>query len=105
MDNADMDDLGGGYTNDLGSYSSLATFTTTSPKTSASFVSTSLLTIRASLLSLSDKSTGDVIGNIDVDCATGSFCSSYSGCWSGMCYVLLRPRLLGVIKSWGLSER
>ena len=39
-----MDDLGGGNTNYLGSYSSLATFTTTSPKTSASFVSSSLTT-------------------------------------------------------------
>ena len=67
-----MDDLGGGNTNDLGSYSSLATFTTTSPKTSVSFVSPSL-TIRASLLSLSDKSTGDVMGNVDVDYATASF--------------------------------
>ena len=36
MDNVDMDDLGGGYTNDLDSYSSLATFTTTSQKTSDS---------------------------------------------------------------------
>ena len=34
-----IDDLGGGNTNDLGSYSSLATFTTTSPKTPASFLS------------------------------------------------------------------
>ena len=34
--------------------------------------------IRASLLSLSDKSTGDVFGNVDVDYATGSFCSSCS---------------------------
>ena len=25
-----------------------------------------------------DKSTGDVMGNVDVDCATGSFCSSCS---------------------------
>ena len=35
----DMENLGGGNTNDLGSWSSLATFTATSPKTSASFVS------------------------------------------------------------------
>ena len=72
-----IDDLGGGNTNDFGSYSSLATFTTTSPKTSASFVSPSL-TIRASLLSISDKSTGDVLGNVDMDYATGSFCWSCS---------------------------
>ncbi len=41
---------------------------TTSPKTSASFVS-SYLTTRISLLSLSDKSTVDVVGNLGVDCA------------------------------------
>ena len=76
MGNVDMDNLGGGNTNDLGSYNSLATFTTTSSKTPASFVSTSFLTIRASLLSLSDKSTGGVVGNVDMDYATGSFCSS-----------------------------
>ena len=46
-------------------------------KTSASFVSSSL-TNRVSLLSLSDKSTVDVVGNMDMDYATGSFCSSCS---------------------------
>ena len=51
----------------LGSYSSVATFTMTSSETSASFVSTPFLTIRASLLSLSDKSTGEVLGHVDVD--------------------------------------
>ena len=45
------------------------------PKTPASFVSSSLTT-RVSLLSLSDKSTVDVMGNVDVDYGTGSFCSS-----------------------------
>ena len=30
------------------------------------------------LLSLSDKSTVDVVGNMDMDYATGSFCSSCS---------------------------
>ena len=42
------------------------------PRTSASFVSSSL-TIGISLLSLSDKSAVDVVGDLDVDCATGSF--------------------------------
>ena len=45
------------------------------PKPSASFVF-SILTTRVSLLSLSDKSTVDVVRNIDVDYATESFCSS-----------------------------
>ena len=44
-------------------------------KASASFVSSSLTT-RVSLLSLSDKSTADVVECADVDCAPGSFCSS-----------------------------
>ena len=39
------------------------------------FVSSSF-TNRVSLLSLSDKSTVDVMGNVDVDCATVPFCSS-----------------------------
>ena len=67
-----VDDPGGGNTNDLGSYSLqcyLTTSTTTSPKTTASFVSSSL-TNRVSLLSLSGKSTVDVVGNMDMDCAT-----------------------------------
>ena len=70
------------------------------PKTPASFVSSSLTT-RVSLLSLSDKSTVDVMGYIDVDCATGSgsFCSScaipppkkagglwYNGVGCAVCY-------------------
>ena len=62
-------------TNDSGSYSYLATSTTISPKTPASFVSSSLAT-RVSLLSLSDKSTVHVMGNVDVDYAAGSFCPS-----------------------------
>ena len=45
-------------------------------KTSVSFVSSSLTT-GFSLLSLSDKSAVDVVGDLDADdCATGSFCSS-----------------------------
>ena len=51
-----VDDPGGSGTDDVGSFSNLATSTTTSPKTSASFVSSSL-TSRVSLLSLSEKST------------------------------------------------
>ena len=70
-----VDDPGGGNTDDLGSFSNFAISTTTSPKTSASFVSSSLTT-RISLLSLSDKSAVDVVGNVDVDYATGSFYSS-----------------------------
>ena len=78
--NVDMDNFGGGNTNGLRSYSSLTTFTTTSSETSASFVSTPFLTNRVSLLSLSDKSIGDVMGHVDVDVdyATGSFYSSSS---------------------------
>ena len=47
-------------------------------KIPVSFVSTPSLTIRASLLALSDKSTGDVMGDVDVDYTAGSFCPSYS---------------------------
>ena len=71
-----IDDPGGGDTDDLGSFGNLATSATTSSKTSVSFVS-SPLTTGISLLSLSDKSAVDVVGDSDVDdCATGSFCSS-----------------------------
>ena len=70
-----IDDPGGGDTDDLGSFGNLATSTTTSSKTSVSFVSSSLTT-GFSLLSLSDKSAVDVVGDLDVDYATGSFCSS-----------------------------
>ena len=84
------DDPGGGDSDDLGSLDNLATSTTTSSKTSVSFVS-SPLTTGFSLLSLSDKSAVDVVGDLDVDdCATGSFCSSCAipprvvgGLWSG----------------------
>ena len=65
------DDPGGGIGDDLGAFGDLAI----SSKTSASFVSSSLTT-GISVLSLSDKSTLDVVGNVDVDYATGSFCSS-----------------------------
>ena len=41
-----------------------------------SFVSSSLTT-GISLLSLSDKSTVDVVGNLDVDYVTGPFCSLF----------------------------
>ena len=85
-----VDDPGGGNTDDLGSFGNLAASTTTSSKTSVSFVS-SPLTTGNSLLSLSDKSAVDVVGDLDVgDCATGSFCSSCAipprvvgGLWSG----------------------
>ena len=71
-----IDDPGGGDTDDLGSFGNLATSTTTSSKiSSVSFVSSSLTT-GFSLLSLSDKSAVDVVGDLDVDYATGSFCSS-----------------------------
>ena len=63
-----VDDPGGGNTDDLGANGDLAISTATSSKTSASFVS-SYLTTRISLLSLSDKSTVDVVGNLGVDCA------------------------------------
>ena len=70
-----VDDPGGGVIDDKGSFCDPSTSTTTSPKTSASFV-TSSLTNRVSLLSLSDKSTVGMAGNTDY--ATGSFCSSCS---------------------------
>ena len=74
--NVTVDDPGGGNTDDLGSFGDLATSTTTSSKTSASFVSSSLTT-GISLLSLSDKSTVDVVGNLDMDYVTGPFCSLF----------------------------
>ena len=55
-----IDDPGGGDIDDLGSLDNLATSTTTSSKTSVSFVSSSLTT-GFSLLSLSDKSAVDVV--------------------------------------------
>ena len=70
-----VDGPGGGIIDDKGSFCDPSTSTSTSPKTSASFV-TSSLTNRVSLLSLSDKSTVDMIGTTDY--ATGSFCSSCS---------------------------
>ena len=70
-----VDDPGGGVIDDKGSFCDPSTSTLTSPKTSASFV-TSSLTNRVSLLSLSDKSTVDMIGTTDY--ATGSFCSLLS---------------------------
>ena len=70
-----VDDPGGGNIDDKGSFCDPSTSTSTSPKTSASFV-TSSLTNRVSLLSLSDKPTVDMIGTTDY--ATGSFCSSCS---------------------------
>ena len=75
-----IDDPGGGDIDDLGSLDNLATSTTTSSKTSVSFVSSSLTT-GFSLMSLSDKSAvdGASLGGrrwyMD-DCATRSFCSS-----------------------------
>ena len=41
------------------------------------FVSSSLMRTGISLLSLSDKSTVDVVGNLDVDYVTGPFCSLF----------------------------
>ena len=80
----DIDDPGGGSTNDWGSFSSFTTSASTLSKTPASYVSSSLTT-RVSLL----KSAADVVKCTDVDCATGSFCSSCSippltagGLWS-----------------------
>jgi hypothetical protein len=73
--NVTVDDPGGGNTDDLGSFGNFATSTTTSSKTSVSFVSSSLTTGNC-LLSLSDKSAVDVVGDLDVDYATESFCSS-----------------------------
>jgi hypothetical protein len=67
-------------------YVDLATSTTTSSKTSVSFVSSSLTT-GISLLSLSDKSAVDVVGDLDVDCATESFCSSCA----------IPPRVVGMV--------
>jgi hypothetical protein len=69
-----IDDPGGGNNDDLSTFGDLVISTTTSSKTSASFVSS--LTTGISLVSLSDKSTVDVVGNLNVGCATGSFCSS-----------------------------
>ena len=88
-----IDDPGGGDTDDLGSFGNLATSTTTSSKTSVSFVSSSLTT-GFPLLSLSDKSAVDVVGDLDVgDCATGSFCSSCS----------IPPRVVGGLWSDGVG--
>jgi hypothetical protein len=59
-----IDDPGGGNSADLGAFGDLAISTTTFSKTSASFISSSLTT-GTSLLSLSDKSTVDVVGNLE----------------------------------------
>ena len=87
-----IDDPGGGDSDDLGSLDNLATSTTTSSKTSVSFVS-SPLTTGNSLLSLSDKSAVDVVGDLDVDYATGSFCSSCA----------IPPRVVGGLWSDGVG--
>ena len=67
----DIDDPGGGTTNDWGSFSNFTTSASTSSKISASCVSSSLMT-RVSLLSLSDKSTADMVKCASVNYATGS---------------------------------
>ena len=91
--NVTVDDPGGGNTDDLGSFGNFATSTTTSSQTSVSFVS-SPLTTGNSLLSLSDKSAVDVVGDLDVDdCATGSFCSSCA----------IPPRVVGRLWSDGVG--
>ena len=88
---------GGGDIDDLGSLDNLATSTTTSSKTSVSFVSSSLTT-GFSLMSLSDKSAVDVVRlggrrwYMD-DCATGSFCSSCA----------IPPRVAGGLWSDGVG--
>ena len=92
-----IDDPGGGDIDDLGSLDNLATSTTTSSKTSVSFVSSSLTT-GFSLMSLSDKSAvdGASLGGrrwyMD-DCATGSFCSSCA----------IPPRVAGGLWSDGVG--
>ena len=92
-----IDDPGGGDIDDLGSLDNLATSTTTSSKTSVSFVSSSLTT-GFSLMSLSDKSAVDAtrLGGrrwyMD-DCATGSFCSSCA----------IPPRVAGGLWSDGVG--
>ena len=72
---ADIHDSGGGTTNDCGSFSNFTTSASTLSKASASYVSSSLTT-RVSLLSLTDKSTADMVKCANVDYANGSFCSS-----------------------------
>ena len=92
-----IDDPGGGDIDDLGSLDNLATSTTTSSKTSVSFVPSSLTT-GFSLMSLSDKSAVDAtrLGGrrwyMDV-CATGSFCSSCA----------IPPRVAGGLWSDGVG--
>ena len=92
-----IDDPGGGDIDDLGSLDNLATSTTTSSKTSVSFVPSSLTT-GFSLMSLSDKSAVDAtrLGGrrwyMD-DCATGSFCSSCA----------IPPRVAGGLWSDGVG--
>ena len=73
----DIDDPGGGATNDWDSFSNCTTSASTPLKVSTLYVSSSLTT-RVSLLSLSDKSAVGVVECIDVNYATGSFCSSCS---------------------------
>jgi len=93
----DIDDPGGGDSDDLGSLDNLATSTTTSSKTSVSFVPSSLTT-GFSLMSLSDKSAVDAtrlggrVWYMD-DCATGSFCSSCA----------IPPRAVGGLWSDGVG--
>ena len=61
-------------------YCSFSNFTTSASTFSKAFASSvsSSLTTRFFFLSLSDKSTADVVECVDVDYATGSFCSSCS---------------------------
>ena len=84
----DTDDPGGDFTNDWRSCNNCTTSASSFSKASASYVSSSLTT-GVSLLSLSDKSTADMVECTNVDYATGSFCSSCSipphmarGLWS-----------------------
>ena len=64
-------------TNDWGSFSNFAASASTSSKTSALFLSSSLTT-GISLFSLSDKLSTDMVKNTNVDYAAGSLCSSCS---------------------------
>ena len=73
-----VDDPGCGNTVDLGAFGDLAISTTTSSKTSASFVSSShasslttgvsLLAVSVCCVSLSDKSAVDVVGDKKLAC-------------------------------------
>ena len=108
-----IDDPSSGNTNDWGSLSSFTTSASTSSKTSALYVSSSLTT-RVSLLSISEKSTVDMVKktNEKTKLLGPSVLRAQSRHirggwrWRRMFYVPtmpLRRQFLGVIKSLGLS--